>query len=116
MPINNAKSTLTTALMGLIRERRSRGVYQEALSSLLPATLDSHPGDQATEEESEVATWLESYGTPSRLPPRLSALSNKAKFDLGTKDSTAPVTKEMSEEDPGEASTTALASSGVVSV
>jgi hypothetical protein len=116
MPINNAKSTLTTAFMGRFRERRSRGVYRDALSSLLPATLDIHPEDQAAGEKSQVATWLELHGTPSRLPPRLSVPSVKAKLVSDTTDSTAPVTKEMTEEHPGEAFAPTLTSSGVVSI
>jgi len=115
MPINNAKSTLTTAFMGRFRERRSRGVYQDALSTRLPAALDRQPEDQAAGEKSQIAAWLESHGTPSRHPPRVSASSSKAKLVLNVTDLTAPVTEDMPEGHPGQAPTPTLPTLGVVS-
>jgi hypothetical protein len=114
MPINNAKSTLTTAFMGKFRERRSQGTYQNALPTLLPVSMEVRPEREFTEEKSQVASWLESYGTPLRVPPRLSAPLSKAKVDAVSSDSGPPDLAVAPQEQPAEAVAPALTQADVV--
>jgi hypothetical protein len=56
--------------MDRFREKRGRGVYRDALPSLLPTTTSNlSDGENST---SEVAVWLRTNGTAPLAAPKLS--------------------------------------------